>query len=374
MVVGGAGYGVEIGYDYYEQVKLQQAADAAAFGGALELRRGSSDTAVVAAGTSIAQQNGSLGSDTVTIQTPSSGAAANTVTSTLSRNEARIFSALFTNAPLVIRVNATAQFTTAANACVLALDPSASNGVNFSGNTTSTFNNCVVMSDSIAASAVNVQGSAQMYVPCAYAVGGATLTSGAHLTGCAAAQTGMGPVGDPYASTPIPVASGPCLSSNGGSLSPGRYCGGMSLKNHVTLQPGVYLIDGGTLSANANADVSGVGVTLIFLNSASISLNGNSTFNISAPTTGTYAGFLMIGDRTNTNVSNTINGTATSSMTGNIYFPAQDVSYLGNFTGSNGCTHIVARTVQWTGNTTVGVDCSAYGMQTIPVGGVALVG
>lgn len=67
MVVGGAGYGVEIGYDYYEQVKLQQAADAAAFGGALELRRGSSDTAVVSAGTAIAQQNGSVGGDTVTI-------------------------------------------------------------------------------------------------------------------------------------------------------------------------------------------------------------------------------------------------------------------------------------------------------------------
>jgi Flp pilus assembly protein TadG len=371
LVVGGAGFGVEVGYDYYEQVKLQQAADAAAFGGAVELRRGSADSAVQAMALTAAAQNGeNAATDTTTITTPTGGAPAHAVQATIARNEPRIFSALFTSRPLVVSVTATAQFASTDQACVLALDPSASAAVNFSGNTTSTFNNCSVMSDSIASSSVNVQGSAQMYVPCVYAVGGTTLTSGAHLTSCSSAQTGLGPVGDPFASLSIPANTGPCLNGNGSNLSPGRYCN-LSLKNHVTLQPGTYIIDGG-LSTNANAVVSGTGVTLVFYNGG-VSLNGSSVFNISAPTSGPMTGMLMVGARGNTSLV-TINGDATSSMTGNLYFPNAPVSYLGNFTGTNGCMHIVADTVQWTGNTTVGINCSAYGMSSIPIGNVSLVG
>jgi len=372
MVIGGAGFGVEVGYDYYEQVRLQQAADAGAFAGAVEQRRGSVDSVVVSSGSSAATTNGATNSDTVTISP--NGAGNNTVTAAITRNEPRLFSGLFVSQPLLITVNATAALSTAANACVLALDPSASAAINFSGNTTSTFNNCVVMSDSISSSAVNTQGSATVYVPCMYSVGGVNTTSGDHLTSCSAPQTGQGPVADPFASLQIPSATGSCQNGNGGNLSPGRYCGGLSLKNNVTLQPGTYIIDGGTFSTNANANVTGTGVTFVFLNNASISLNGNAHMSISAPTTGTYAGFLMVGSRSNTNVGNSINGDSTSSMTGNIYFPNQSVSYLGNFSGSGGCTHIVAKTVQWTGNTTVSVDCSAYGLQSIPVGGVTLIG
>jgi hypothetical protein len=112
-------------------------------------------------------------------------------------------------------------------------------------------------------------------------------------------------------------------------------------------------------------------VTLIV--SGGISLNGSADFNISAPTTGTFAGMLMIGPKGATS-SVSINGDAASSMTGNIYFPDASVSYLGNFTGTNGCMHIVADTVHWTGNTTVGINCSAYGMGPIPIGNVVLVG
>ena len=57
-------------------------------------------------------------------------------------------------------------------------------------------------------------------------------------------------------------------------------------------------------------------------------------------------------------------------MTGAIYFPNQAVAYTGNFQGANGCTQVVARTVQWSGNANLAVDCSAYGMNPLPVGGV----
>jgi hypothetical protein len=37
MIIGGAGFGVETGFDFYVQVKLQQCADAGAFGCGAEM-------------------------------------------------------------------------------------------------------------------------------------------------------------------------------------------------------------------------------------------------------------------------------------------------------------------------------------------------
>ena len=39
-----------------------------------------------------------------------------------------------------------------------------------------------------------------------------------------------------------------------------------------------------------------------------------------------------------------------------------NVLYAGNFSGFNGCTQVVASTIEWTGNTNLAVDCSAQGM------------
>ncbi len=59
-----------------------------------------------------------------------------------------------------------------------------------------------------------------------------------------------------------------------------------------------------------------------------------------------------LGDRSGS--SNTFNGTASSKLTGTIYFASWIVNYLGNFSGVNGCTQVVAATVRWSGNTTFG--------------------
>jgi hypothetical protein len=39
---------------------------------------------------------------------------------------------------------------------------------------------------------------------------------------------------------------------------------------------------------------------------------------------------------------------------------------LGNFSGQGGCMHVVANTVNWTGNSTVSANCTGYGMIEIP--------
>ena len=117
---------------------------------------------------------------------------------------------------------------------------------------------------------------------------------------------------------------------------------------------------------NANANVSGDGVTIYLAGSSRVSMNGNATVSLSAPTSGTYSGVLMYGDRTSTGGQSTFNGTAASLLTGALYFPKQQVNYLGNFSGQNGCTQVVADTIQWSGNSTINQDCTSLGMRDIP--------
>src|SRR4029079_12403955 len=128
---------------------------------------------------------------------------------------------------------------------------------------------------------------------------------------------------------------------------------------------GVYVVQG-ALKVNANAVVAGSGVTIFMAGSNSYIMNGNATVTLSAPTSGAYSGVLFYGDRTGTAAQSTFNGTATSLLTGAIYFPRQQVNYLGNFSGTGGCTQVVADTIQWSGSTTIKQDCTSLGMKDIP--------
>src|SRR6185369_7443405 len=101
LVVGGLGFGAETGYWYYQQLRLQQASDAAAYAGAVDLRAGKPFQTVVATATAAAQQNGydpaSAGASIQVHTPPTSGAYqnGNAVEVTLARNELRFFSQLF---------------------------------------------------------------------------------------------------------------------------------------------------------------------------------------------------------------------------------------------------------------------------------------
>lgn len=387
LIIGGAAFGVETGYWRYDQVRLQQAADAAAYAGAVVKRAGGStisNDAVTNAATTAATSNGfASGADTITVNLPSvtTPADANSVEAVISRREPPIFSAYIrcfvtnwgdsrcANVSTVVTARATASYSDADNACILALSPTASAAADFAGNSSITLDACTVMSNSLASNAVNVQGSANVSVPCMYATGGASLGGTVDLTTCGAVKTDQPPVADPYASLAMPPVSGSCTSTgNSGTLDPGNYCS-MSLKDNVTLDPGVYVINGGSLTINANAVVSGSGVTIYLTNGATLKMNGNSDVQLSAPTSGTYSGMLIIADRSNTN-GVTINGDNTSSMTGVIYAPDAAINYLGNFGGVNGCSQIIGKTVAWSGSATFSDDCTGAGMTPVQVGSV----
>ena len=217
----------------------------------------------------------------------------------------------------------------------------------------------------MASDSVQVQGSATLTTDCIIAVGNVDLTAGATMTECPGAITNAPPAADPFADVPVPTSGTTYTSTGGAVLQPGHYTNGMTLSGTKTLNPGVYIVSGGNFKINANANISGSGVTIYFTAGTSVSINGTATVNLSAPTSGTYSGMLFFGDRSATD-SVTLNGTADSKLTGAVYFANQDINYLGNFSGNGGCTQVVGKTVEWSGNTTINQDCTAYGMKTIP--------
>lgn len=369
IIVGGLGYGVETSYWYLARNRMQGAADAAAHAGAMEARTGAPVADIIVAAQRGASDNGFTDMSAVTVNVPpTTGPSAGSnraVEVILAANVDRVFTGIFSSADVTLSTRAVARYNSASTACILALHPTAGQAAYFQGNTTVSLNGCSVMANSMAANAVANQGSSVLSVDCLIAVGGVQVNSNVTLNNCDAPVTYTAPVGDPFANVPVPPTPLACQNDNQVNLSPGRYCNGLTLRNNRNLAPGVYVIEGGDFRVNANANVTGSGVTFYIKSGVDVNMNGNAKMVLSAPTSGTYSGMLFFGDRNSTGTV-TLNGTADSLFTGAIYFKNRAVDYLGNFSGLNGCTQVVARTIYWSGNSTINADCSALGMTAIP--------
>lgn len=373
-LVGFAGVGTETAFWYFRERNLQSAADITAYDGALALRGGAQSSAVSMAAKIDASKNGwrsSIG--TIAVNTPpTSGTHQNSqsVEVILKENEPRYFTSVFASGAVPISTRAVATYQSLGNACMLGLNKSQNKTVQFWGNASAKFESCNIVSDSSASDSFAVGGSANVTTPCVSSVGGSYVSAVLHLTDCTSVTTNAAYTADPYASVPQP-AVGTCFSGTlPTTLDPGTYCGGMSFGNKTyTMNPGVYVINGGTLKLNANTVLNGTGVMFYLTNGATLSINGSAKINISAATTGIYAGILFFGDRSMPSAKQTINGDASSMMTGALYFPSQEVDLLGNFSGLNGCMQVVADTIYYTGSSTFTDDCSTTGMKTIQVAG-----
>jgi hypothetical protein len=371
LVIGGAGLGVETSYWYYSDLKLQAAADASAYAGALEKASGSGTPVIIAAATSSATSNHfETSTGEIEVFTPPSTGPNTTkraVEVILHQRLDRFFTSIFSQTPVIAQARAVALISEASKACILALDPSSSNAVLFSGSSDVKLTACSVMANSIDADAIKLQGSAKLQVDCLIAAGGVDLGNGTVKTVCATPITQALAAADPFADVPTPQVSSTCQSAKSATPTPGTYCNGLALSGNVSLSPGIYVIKAGDFKINANAHVSGEGVVIYLAEGSRVSMNGNATVQLSAPTSGPYSGILFFGDRSSLGGSNTFNGTADSLLTGALYFAKQQVRYLGNFSGKGGCSQIVAGTIEWTGNTSINQDCSSLGMRDIPV-------
>lgn len=376
MILGGAAFTVETGFHYAKQTRLQAIADSAAFAAALENRSGASYSAIKDVATDAAKKNGwqdDGGSIEVNTPPSSGGYTATAVEVKLTEKEPRFFTAIFSSSDVIAKARSVALFSEASNACVLALNPTASAAMGITGNGDLTMDGCVVASNSNASDGLSVWGSASLKADCVSSAGGVEDKGALTLT-CAKPKTKAARLADPLKSLKTPdkgtTQSVAKKSSGTTTLHEGYYPSGLDLTNGTfEMEPGTYYVAGGDLKINGNTDLSGSGVTIYLESGAGVSINGNPTIKLSAPTSGDNKGVLFFGDRTATDEVK-FNGNADMKLTGNLYFPNQTLTVNGNFGGTAGCVHIIADKVDWKGNAKLKADCKPEGMDDILVASV----
>jgi hypothetical protein len=115
------------------------------------------------------------------------------------------------------------------------------------------------------------------------------------------------------------------------TLNPGYYPNGIDIGGSgytITLNPGLYYIAGTNNLTIPSVTLQGTGVTLYLANST-LTFRNQSVFNVSAPTSGTYAGILYFEARGNTN-NLVIDNDLGSAWQGVIYLPAASVEISPN--------------------------------------------
>ena len=149
-----------------------------------------------------------------------------------------------------------------------------------------------------------------------------------------------------------------------------RICSDVNLQGDVTLTPGTYIFDGSELDFASSATLTGSDVTIIFMNGGELgTINNNNALDLSAPSTGDYAGIVMMADRDTTDSDTwTMNGQADVALNGAVYLPTIDMRYAGG-AGSNStaCTQLVVNSVTFRGNSGFESNCSGLGLDAINI-------
>ncbi|MGH7913076.1 MAG: pilus assembly protein TadG-related protein, partial [Candidatus Binataceae bacterium] len=400
VLLGMAALAVDVGDLWTTRRLMQSAADAGAVAGADEVAIGGGGSDITAAAKDAASHNGFAdgatrpgASSTVTVAVhnpPTSGpfaANSSAVQVDVSQTQNTYFMRILGWRAVPVSTTAVA-VTTGSGSCVYSLDKHQSGAITVGGSATVN-SACGLYDNSDSSSALTVSGGGTITSPLVGVVGGTNVNGG----GSTPPTTGIAQFGDPLAYIAAPSfdpSSCPSFSTQNisGAVGPGTFCGGIKINagSTVTFSPGLYIIDGGGLQIVGGATVSGTGVTfyLTGVNNnngnkksyGGVDIASTATVNLSSPcdsSGGGIPGMLFFQDRSETNgVGSTINGSASSTFSGAIYFPTTALAYAGS-TGANMFTLLVADTMSFLGNSTVNNDFSCLSDQRSLILDAALV-
>jgi Flp pilus assembly protein TadG len=355
LVVGAAGLGTDTVQWVLWKRELQRAADTAALAGAYaQMQTGESVNAAVGAHLTDNNHTGiALLSGYPNISYPSdTGTYTKAVQVTLAMQKTLGFSSLFLSTPPTITATATAALVDDGSYCVVALNGSSAPSLTISGSTTVNMGCGAISNSTSPTTAVAPNGNAYSFTADPVAGVGGMPSS---INGATDIQPHHVAMPDPYAgkysTTPTSNCNKKPPSGKGNTtLSPGCYSDFKFTGNGTyTMQPGVYYLWNTNFDTGGGITLIGDGVTIIMTGDApGVAVpNGNSTIQLTAPTTGDYANMLFIGTGT---AQSTINGTASSYFDGAMYFPNSTVSFSGNSGARFQCAMVVASFVDFSGN------------------------
>jgi Flp pilus assembly protein TadG len=382
ILIGMAGLVVDGGQLTMQYRASQNGADAAALTAAIHLTNGDTETQATAAATTVAQHNQIPAADLSIGYYDSSGSPTTTPLSVASvtANVTHSFSTLFL--PIVginsgrVATTATVSVSQGAAACVFCvMSASAPTGlaVTANGGLSVRGGNVQVNSNSLTALNVGLNASLTTSSGKTYVVGGDTGSGLAHVS--PAAVTGASATSDPLASVSVPSVA--AAGTGATTLNPGIFSTlTLSGNDTVNMNPGTYVFTG-PISVAGNGTLTGHGVTIYLACSsypipcvtnqlgASLTVTGNGSVDISAPSYGSYQGLTVFSDRKNISTID-FGGNGDTRFVGTVYALAGTVSLHGNATNSNVNARLVAGQVAVTGNGTVDINYTQSANYVIP--------
>lgn len=388
-LVGSAGLAVDAVQWYLWKRQMQQAVDAGSMAGALAISNGGDwEMAAKLALSRAADQTYVI--EKLTNPPDTGGYTTDNTAIELIATTSRAlpFSSVFMADPAVIRVRSVAVGIGEGEHCVISLKK---NGVGVGVSGTAKVNlGCGVAANSKSTPAIKLDGSSLLTATPITAHGGidyaaSNIASGTRLLPY------QGQVADPMADRNLQVPNAPCdtAGKNGIAISPSTtttigpgstsgiandsngdgyttICGGLDVRGNLTLNPGVYIIDGGDLKVNSGARITGHDVTLILTGDnagkmADIDISGSAIVDLTATDddASDWDGVLVYQDPIGSNHVSTINGGSNLGLEGIVYLPNGEVQFNGNAGQHADCLLLVASTVNFGGESSLDYDSTA---------------
>jgi Flp pilus assembly protein TadG len=418
VFIGLAALATEGSLLFYNHRTLQSAADGAAYSAAIAYSYDTSADITTQAKAIVASYGFDLGTGNNQANvsaTATTFASLPAIQVTISRPQSAIFSSFYGFPSLSNSVSATAVLDSSKSGnCMLVLGNTATgnnapNAIAVQGNPSIHVNGCGVFSNSTdcanGAVAVALQGNASLYAGSVGSAGCISVTGSSNIGPPPNAYTqNDGTLSDPYGSpfTPTTSSAGSCTPTatmtvkkgvasvdGSGTLCPGVYSNGITVAGGgannpvtITLQPGIYILEGSVPFAvgPGGGVVNGNGVTLVFTEpsgttypSTMMTVTSGTTVTLSAPTSGSTAGFVLMGDRSMP--LGTIFDTHSNPNTclaGTVYVPQGFLEWGGTpATGcSSTCLQMVVNQITLYGNSTfTNAGCSLSDGQK-PIGSI----
>jgi hypothetical protein len=292
-------------------------------------------------------------------------------------NEQRCFSSIFTSGSIPVTARSVSLgAAVAADVGILVLDPTSKSALNAQGSGTTTVSGTPIIVDSSDSEAAIGGGGGHLVAPEFDITGGWSTSGGATFTGTM--KTGSRVTADPLVDIPVPNKNTLTIQSHNktqftqGSqtLSPGVYKGGISVSGSasLTLQSGIYYMDGGGFSFSGQGSLTGNGVMIYNDpgngNSGGISVTGQGSINLTAPTSGVYQGLTFFQDRTSTVTGNVQGAGGATNITGTFYFAGA----LLNVSGNGGVVNLGSQYISYdlgiSGNGSINIEWTPSGVAT----------
>ncbi len=279
-------------------------------------------------------------------------------------------------------------------ASIYVLNATAGPALSVSGSSTVTVPGTIQVASS-SSNAIVLSGNSKLTATTIGVFGG-TSVSGSSSFGVTPTKDTTAPT-DPLANLPIPSATGmtthTAVNLGGASsltIAPGIYPSiNVSGSGKLTLQPGIYVITGGGFSVSGAGVVSGSGVLIYNAGSnynagsgnsfGAFAISGSGALNLTAPTSGTYAGIVIFQSRDNSHAMSLSGAAMTGIAGGTIYAPDATLTLSGSTqvggSGQSSSTLIVNELAlsgatgayQLTDGTSSDADVSTFNWITSPV-------